>query len=206
MASHEVLTALESLHRELEKLEPAIKHVETAQQITQTVKGIPQKHIELLKEVKDNDTKHKGELKDLFSKELTVITEENKKIQKTTTDIQREVKAEHQALIKLKETVQSFHERVAGIKFPERLDKLDANVAGIMAAVQTAQGRLESLERNILDRLKELQEYQKETRALIKKEIDDNMSLIKTGHQKHQMQTYITWTLIVLGAILIIII
>ena len=36
MASKEVLNALETLHRELEKLEPAIKHVETAQQITET--------------------------------------------------------------------------------------------------------------------------------------------------------------------------
>ncbi len=70
MLSQEVLTALESLHREIERLEPAIKHVETAQQVTQTVKAIPQKHLEFLQEVKGNDAKHKDELKNLFAKEL----------------------------------------------------------------------------------------------------------------------------------------
>ena len=88
MASQEVITALESLHREIEKLEPAIKHVETAQQVTQTVKAIPQKHVELLTEVKNNDAKHKEELKNLFAKELSGFTAENKKLQKTTTEIQ----------------------------------------------------------------------------------------------------------------------
>ena len=78
MASPEVLTALETLHREIEKLEPAIKHVEMALLVTQTVKEIPHKHVELMEEVKDNDTKHKNELKNLFTKELSSISEENK--------------------------------------------------------------------------------------------------------------------------------
>src|SRR5690606_27359284 len=73
MASQEVLTALESLHREIEKLEPAIKHVETAQQVTQTVKAIPQKHVELMQEVKSNDAKHKDELRNRFAKELEMV-------------------------------------------------------------------------------------------------------------------------------------
>ena len=81
MASQEVLTALESLHREIEKLEPAIKHVETAQKVTQTVKEIPQKHVELLNEVKSNDAKHKDELKNLFAMELSSVVKENKKMQ-----------------------------------------------------------------------------------------------------------------------------
>ena len=55
MASNEVLKALEALRKELDKLEPAIKHVETAQQVTETVKNIPQKHIDLINEVKESD-------------------------------------------------------------------------------------------------------------------------------------------------------
>lgn len=167
MASQDVLTALDKLHREIEKLEPAIRHVETAQQVTQTVKGIPQKHVELLQEVKTNDAKHKDELKGLFAKELSGFTEENRKLQKTTTEIQQQVKLEQEALTKLKETVKSFHERVEKINFPERLDKLDANVAGIMAAIQSVQSRLDGLERNISDRLRDMQDYQKETRATL---------------------------------------
>lgn len=87
MPSQEVLTALESLHREIEKLEPAIRHVETAQQVTQTVKAIPQKHVELLQEVKTSDAKHKEELKTLFAKELSGFTAKNRKLQKITAEI-----------------------------------------------------------------------------------------------------------------------
>src|SRR5690606_19042911 len=201
MASQEVLTALESLHREIEKLEPAIKHVETAQQVTQTVKAIPQKHVALLQEIKNNDAEHKEELKTLFAKELSGFTEENKRLQKTTTDIQQQVKLEQEALAKLKETVQSFHERVEKINFPERLDKLDANVAGIMAAIQSVQSRLDGLERNIVDRLREMHDYHKETRATFQSAVEQSKTALQTSvdtaAKKQQTFTYITWALIV---------
>lgn len=206
MASQEVLTALESLHREIEKLEPAIKHVETAQQVTQTVKAIPQKHVELMQEVKSNDAKHKDELKNLFEKELSGFTEENKKLQKTTTEIQQQVKLEQEALAKLKETVQSFHERVEKINFPERLDKLDANVAGIMAAIQSVQSRLDGLERNISDRLRDMQDYQKETRATLQSGLEQSKTALQTAvdtaAKKQQTLTYITWALVVVAIII----
>ena len=206
MASQEVITALESLHREIEKLEPAIKHVETAQQVTQTVKAIPQKHVELLTEVKNNDAKHKEELKNLFAKELSGFTEENKKLQKTTTEIQQQVKLEQEALAKLKETVQSFHERVEKINFPERLDKLDANVAGIMAAIQSVQSRLDGLERNISDCLRDIQDYQKETRAALQSSLEQTKTALQTAvdvaAKKQQTFTYITWALVVVAIII----
>lgn len=202
MASQEVLTALESLHREIEKLEPAIKHVETAQQVTQTVKAIPQKHVELLQEVKSNDAKHKDELKNLFAKELSGFTEENKKLQKTTTEIQQQVKLEQEALAKLKETVQSFHERVEKINFPERLDKLDANVAGIMAAIQSVQSRLDGLERNISDRLRDMHDYQRETRAIIISALEQSQAAIinsiEAATKKQRKLIYLTWGLVLM--------
>jgi len=206
MASQEVLTALEILHREIEKLEPAIKHVETAQQVTQTVKAIPQKHVELLQEVKSNDAKHKEELKTLFAKELSGFTDQNKKLQKTTTEIQQQVKLEQEALAKLKETVQSFHERVEKINFPERLDKLDANVAGIMTAIQSVQSRLDGLERNIADRLRDMQDYQKETRATLQSGLEQLKTTFKmavdTAAKNQQTLTYITWALVVVAIII----
>lgn len=206
MASQEVLTALETLHREIEKLEPAIKHVETAQQVTQTVKAIPQKHVELLTEVKNNDAKHKEELKNLFAKELSGFTEENKKLQKSTTEIQQQVKLEQEALAKLKETVQSFHERVEKINFPERLDKLDANIAGIMSAVQAIQGRLDIVERNIADKIRDVQDYQKETRAALQSGLEQTKTSLQTAvdaaTKKQQTFTYITWALVVVVIII----
>lgn len=206
MASQEVLTALETLHREIEKLEPAIKHVEMAQLVTQTVKAIPQKHVELLQEIKNIDVKYKDELKNMFTKELSGITEENKKLQKTTSEIQQQVILEQEALAKLKEIVHSFHERVEKINFPERLDKLDANVAGIMAAIQSVQSRLDGLERNIIDRLRDIHDYQKDTRDIFHSRIEqsksDLESAVKTAAKNQHMLTYITWIILVVGVII----
>ena len=200
MASPEVLSALEKLHREIEKLEPAIKHVEIAQQVTQTVKSIPQKHVDLLHELIKEDAQHKEELKTLFIAELSDITDENKRLQKTTSEIQQQVKLEQESLSQLKETIESFHERVEKINFPERLDKLDSNIAGIMAAIQSVQSRLDSLERNISDRLRDIQEYNKETRTKITSELTQLITSVKSdidlATSKHQTLTYITWFLI----------
>ena len=116
MASQEVLTALETLHREIEKLEPAIKHVETAQQVTQTVKAIPQKHVELLQEVKSNDAKHKDELKNLFEKELWLYRGKQK-LQKLPLKFSNRWSWSRKPLPSWRETVHSFHERVEN-QFP----------------------------------------------------------------------------------------
>jgi chromosome segregation ATPase len=207
MASQEVITALESLRREIEKLEPAIKHVETAQQVTQTLKVIPQKHVELLTEVKNNDAKHKEELKNLFAKELSGFTQENNKLQKATTEIQQQVKLEQESLAKLKEAVQGFHERLEKINFPERLDKLDINVAGIMSAIKSVQSRLDSLERNFFDRLRDVQDYHKETRASLQSSLEQTNTTLQTAidfaSKKQQIYAYITWALVVVTIILI---
>jgi hypothetical protein len=93
---------------------------------------------------------------------------------------------------------------VEKINFPERLDKLDANVAGIMAAIQSVQSRLDSLERNITDRVKDVQDYQKETRNLLKSAIDQLQAKIRNTGKKQQMFSYITWFLIVIATITIL--
>lgn len=146
MASQEVTKALEELHLQLNRLEPAIRHVEAAEQVTQMVKTIPEKHIALMEEVK----------------------------------------AEQMALAKVKEAVQAFYERVDKINFPERLDKLDANVAGIMAAMQAVQSRLDTVERNIIDRLRDMHDYHKETRTSLQQAV-----------RRQQLLTFITWLLVI---------
>ena len=215
MASNEVLKALEALRKELDKLEPAIKHVETAQQVTETVKNIPQKHIDLINEVKESDSKHKGELKELFTKELEIITVENKKITDSNVEIQKLIKTDLEIIGKLKETVSLFLDRVDKVNFPERLDKMDATISGIMTAVQSIQGRLDIVERNITDRLKDSSDFQKEMKSSLQTSIDNSTKVLKSSLEqnkeaqeatakKQQTQTYITWAIIIIGIIAII--
>jgi len=186
MINKQVQSALEELHKELNNLAPAIEHIHTAQQVTQTVKQIPNKHIELI-----------NDLKDLFTEELKGITTENKNISKTTSELQTEVKKELEDLSMLRQTVAAFHEKVIIINFPERLDKLDANVAGIMAAIQSTQSRLDNIERNLSDKMKDLSDRQKE-------EMQSMKNFMDASAKKQQTNNYITWALIVLGIVAII--
>lgn len=205
MASKDVILALETLHREIEKLEPAIKHVEMAQTIIGKFKEVPQKHVELLQEIKNDDKGHKEELKSLFVRELALFTDENKILQATTAEIQRRVVDEQQELSKLRETLQSFHDRIEKINFPERLDKLDANVAGIMAAIQSVQSRLDSLERNVTDRLKDLADYQKETRVSYNATLEQTkatiITIINKSSKNQMVLSYITLGLLIVAII-----
>ena len=139
MASEKVLQSLETLHRELEKLGPAIEHVETAKKIAETVKDIPHKHFELIKSVKETDENFKKELKEQLKSEASKITVEVNQIIHSLKDAQGLLKSEIIDLEKLKKTIKDFHVEIVRINFPERLDKMDANVAGIMAAVQAIQ-------------------------------------------------------------------
>lgn len=205
MASEKVLQSLETLHRELEKLGPAIEHVETAKKIAETVKDIPQKHFELIKSVKETDENFKKELKEQLKSEAAKITVEVNKIILSFKDTQGMLKAEIIDLDKLKKTIKDFHIEIVRINFPERLDKMDANVAGIMAAVQAIQGRLDLLERNLADRLKDNQELQKDMKLEIKNLLDQNMMFQEKNAKKHQINTYISWSILVLLGILIIV-
>ena len=188
MASQQVLNALEELHQELNKLEPAIKHIEAAQQVILTAKGIPQKHLELI-----------NDLKELFSQELKVIADENKKNSKTTSDLQVEVKKEIEELAKLRQVVALFHDKVIQINFPERLDKVDANIAGIMAAIQSTQSRLDNVERNLSDKMRDMSDRQKEELGVMKNNID-------ASAKKQQIFMYITWGLILVTLITLILV
>ena len=94
MASEKVLQSLETLHRELDKLSPAIEHVQTAQKISETVKDIPNKHLELIKSIKQTDEDYKKELKEQLKSDASKITVEVNQIIQKFKDTQDLLKGE----------------------------------------------------------------------------------------------------------------
>ena len=70
-----------------------------------------------------------------------------------------------------------------------------------MAAIQSVQSRLDGLERNIVDRLREMHDYHKETRATFQSVVEQSKTALQTSvdtaAKKQQAFTYITWALIV---------
>jgi ABC-type transporter Mla subunit MlaD len=103
------------------------------------------------------------------------------------------------------ETANSIHE----LNLPVRMDKLDANIAGILAAIQNVQSRIESVERNIGEKLKDSTEKQSSMLTQFQDKIIQSMVTLnqelKATAKKQKTNTYITWVLIVLGTIAIII-
>jgi hypothetical protein len=71
---------------------------------------------------------------------------------------------------------------------------LDANIAGIMAAIQSIQSRIDMLERNLTDRVKDLTDYQKETRSGLQ-------TRIEASEKKQKTSFFITWIIIIIGII-----
>jgi len=210
MISQEVKSALDVLHREIEKLEPAIEHVKAAQEVILIGKSIPQKHMELIQLMKSIDEQHKNDLQTLFENELAELTKENKTLQNTTHEIQEQLKQELESISTLKIDIQAFHNEIVNVNFPERLDKLDANVAGIMAAVQAVQSRLDLVEGNVKVRIKDLLEHEKGTRtkltALINESKADILASIKSVLRRQQIFVAITWGLILVSIVLLFLI
>jgi hypothetical protein len=267
MPSPEVLSALETLHKEIDKLQPAIRHVEAAVTLTQTLEKLPAKHVEFLDALKNNDEAHKelltngfqnniaqitdeanrtlevatsaqnsllqivenvtnklgehlkqlqGEdkkykdaIKTVFEEQIGTIAQETEKLQKTAAETHGQISAKIEQTEALLVSIENYYKQIQQINFPERLDKLDSTVAGIMAAVQAVQSRLDNLERNIADQIKELREYQKDSRtalennlAVTKKEIQASQA---ADAKKQQTLTFITWGLVIIGIVVMII-
>lgn len=86
---------------------------------------------------------------------------------------------------------------ILDLNLPIRIDKLDANISGINSAIQNVLSRIESVERNIGDKLKETAD--KQTTSLLAFE---QKSEIIAKNQK--INTYITWAIIIIAAVAII--
>jgi hypothetical protein len=99
---------------------------------------------------------------------------------------------------------------ISDLNLPIRIDKLDANIAGILTAIQNIQGRLDLVERNFSDRLKEIADKQNSNIIELRKEIIsqiqatctkiDTMQVKLLEIQRTQnVKSFITWILISAG-------
>jgi ABC-type transporter Mla subunit MlaD len=86
---------------------------------------------------------------------------------------------------------------IQDLNLPIRIDKLDANITGILTAIQNVQGRLDIVERNIGDKLKDTADKQ----AVLLSDLSKELAAVA---KKQQTNTYITWAIIIIGIIVII--
>ncbi len=101
---------------------------------------------------------------------------------------------------KLSDTIHKYLNDIHQINFPARLEKLDATTAGIMAAVQSAQSRIDLSERNLSDALKNMLELSKNHQSALDARLESMKTSFETklaSQQKKQLtHSVITWILI----------
>ncbi len=99
---------------------------------------------------------------------------------------------------------------ISDLNLPIRIDKLDANISGILTAIQNLQGRLDLVERNFSDKLKDLGDKQKSALSDLSKDVNakfqstlaaiSNLELKMLAIEKSQNnKTIITWIFIAIG-------
>ena len=86
---------------------------------------------------------------------------------------------------------------IQDLNLPIRIDKLDANISGILTAIQNVQGRLDIVERNIGDKLKDTADKQ----AVLLSDLSKELAAVA---KKQQTNTYITWAIIIICCIALI--
>jgi len=142
----EKITALDRLHQELNKLEPAIKHIEKTVELTKIIKEIPNKHLAFVNEQKHIELSFKESLKDLASKEFNEvsshISDESNKLKSLLIEIDSENK-------KLKEYINKLEGAVKQIDdydFPLRLKSIEGDLSAIASGFNNVQGSLNNIQ------------------------------------------------------------
>lgn len=166
MASQLVLEALESLHQELDKMQPAIRQVELAEQVMGEARKIPEHYLKLVSRIQEQEAQFKQKLAaeldghvNLIRKQVgTLVTEAGTTITNLTTH------EEHFGA--MQKRMEPLVNQLSSLQLEPRLDKLQntANnkfdqLTGSADLLQTGvngiQDRLNSTEVTIGNRLTE---------------------------------------------------
>jgi hypothetical protein len=101
--------------------------------------------------------------------------------------------------VNAKKTATETVKIIADMNIPLRLEKLDVGIGGVQSSIQNFHNRLESIERNLNDRIKE--GFEKETTYLntINEKLTAQLTTISEDNlkysKKQKMFSYITWFL-----------
>ena len=151
--------------------------------------------------VKSNDELAKSVEKQKLPEKIDNLEKNiTKKLDNSLADLQKNTK---QIAV---ETAKSIHD----LNLPIRMDKLDANIAGILTAIQNAQSRIESVERNVGEKIKDATDKQTFTLDAFQDKILQSITSfnqeIKISAKAQRANIYITWALIIIGIVSIILI
>jgi hypothetical protein len=203
-----------------------LDNIETA--VNQTIESLDQTKKDTIEEVQkasetiiktDFDKKFK-ELRDVVneavkSSDKLSETIEKQKLGEKITEFEKGVSKRIQESYKVIETntmqiSTDSAKAISDLNLPIRIDKLDANISGILTGIQNLQGRLDLVERNFSDKLKDSSDKQKLASIDLSKDVNTKIQsvlvVISSIEQKmldidksQKYRTIITWVILAAG-------
>jgi ABC-type transporter Mla subunit MlaD len=159
-----------------------------------------------LRDVVNEVVKSSDKLSSIIAKQQLgeKVTEFEKGVSKRIQESYKEIE------INTKQISNDSAKAISDLNLPIRIDKLDANISGILAAIQNLQGRLDLVERNFSDKLKDYGDKQKSELSDLSKDVnakiqnalaaifnlEQKMLVIEKGQKN---RTIITWVLLAAG-------
>ncbi|GAB4176108.1 MAG: hypothetical protein Kow00108_11440 [Calditrichia bacterium] len=118
--------------------------------------------IEIIENAKEETKKFISESQELMKNFLTESTQSIDRVithsEKVTSNVIEESKNLNESAKKLYKAVELLMEKLDKVDFPTRLDKIDATVAGINAAIQNIYSKVDSVERTIVNTIEKKNE------------------------------------------------
>jgi hypothetical protein len=223
-----IITKLDNINfpERLDSIEKSVKHtIESLDETKKQTIGEVRKASEAILNA-DFDTKFK-ELKGVVnetvkSSDKLVISIEKLKLGDKFADFEKGISKRIQESFKeteknTKQIAFNSAKAINDLNLPIRIDKLDANIAGILTAIQNLQGRLDLVERNFTDKLKDTTDKQISAQSEFKEQVNTQLQgvisainnleqQILTIEKSQTTKTIITWALIAVGFIAVILI
>lgn len=157
--NQDIHSHLEKLKTELNKLEPAVRHLQKADEnataLILTLSNIHKefsKHLENIeKSVSEANKQHQEQLRKNIQESINQINIAAAQLAKSNSEFEIQIKKLLREYDKLGASTTILIKEIDKIDFPFRLDKLDATVSSINQGLQNTQTRIGDLERNVKD-------------------------------------------------------
>jgi len=188
--NQDIHTHLEKLKTELSKLEPAIMHLQKADEnataLISTLYNIQEeysKHLQNIEQalIRANEDYQKHLIKVIEASTLK-ITGASELLLQSNLSFENQIREFLSGYEVLVSAVSNLIDKIDKVDFPSRLDKLDSTVSSINQGLQNTQMRIGDLERNLKDdiqaRAKELFSKVNESENSLNQKLDSTQSNI----------------------------
>lgn len=146
MINVEIEKSLKELHQELEKLAPAIEHIELLRNVIVTVQSIPNKHIELIESLKSVDSEFKKETLEHIKQEMAQLIQSNSKLIEEMGLISSSNESVVNSLKNYSIKIEEYLSNIASVDFPARLSSIEADISSSSSALNNLQGSINNIQ------------------------------------------------------------